>query len=286
MRWLKEYGETEGPLGFPMLDSEAKSLDALLTQHPEAEYCRAVLSKATAELQEGERADISWISTEDKDRVGDLVLSVGMDDRQYKANPLVTLNHAYYRPPVGKSVWRRRMKVDECRGIQAKTVYPDRPAEWQDGQEWPADSAFALVKSGLMCGKSIGFLALEASGPTEQEVKKNPAWAEVRRVVRKWLLLEYACTWMPVNQAALVEAVSKSLVTAQALRLVGAELPPPPPQRPEPPPERPEPAALVVPFTTEEEVKAAVERRLQGLDLAGLVQKICEEAWNKAKGRV
>ena len=77
--WLKDYGDTEGPLGFPMPDAEAKALDRLLADNPHAEYEQLVVEKATpsAALSPGERADVSWITTEAIDRQKEVVLTDG-----------------------------------------------------------------------------------------------------------------------------------------------------------------------------------------------------------------
>jgi len=60
----------------------------------------------------------------------EVVLSKGMDDSHFKLNPIVTLQHCYYMPPVGKSVWRKKGTVGNRRGIKAKTQYPKKPDDW------------------------------------------------------------------------------------------------------------------------------------------------------------
>jgi hypothetical protein len=259
--FLKQYGDTEGPLGFPMSDKAARELDALLHTLPERDYRRAAVDKATTELSPGERADVSWISTESADRQGEIVVAGGMDDTHFKHNPIVTLAHRYDLPPVGRSLWRRKVRDGALRGIKAKTQYPPRPDDWPD-EAWAPDAAFSLVQSGLMAGKSIGFLTLKAHAPNDHEVAQKPALKDVRRIVDAWLLLEYSCTWLPVNQDAVVEAVSKG--GARALGL-------------------PEPAT---PFTPLEELARALERRLAALDPAKLVRRAVEDGWARLQGRV
>ena len=95
MTFLKDYGDTEGPLGFPMKDAEAKALDAILVANPDAEHVRLVVQKATTEFSEGERADVAWIQTEAVDHDQEIVLAAGFRDDSFKANPIVTLNHQY-----------------------------------------------------------------------------------------------------------------------------------------------------------------------------------------------
>lgn len=275
---LKIYGEVEGPLGFPMSEAEAKALDEVIQANKEAEYCRLTVEKAVTTFTPGERADVSWISTEAVDRQKDIVLASGMDNKHYKGNPIVTLAHDYRRPPVGTSSWQRKVNDNGTRGVKAKTVYPSRPEGWPE-QQWLPDVAFGLVKAGLMAGKSIGFLTLEASAPTPDEVRKNPAWADAYRVVRKWLLLEYSVHWLPVNQQAVVEQVSKGLIEVpkDILEQMGVKLPEKAP---------PNPGSPVVPFTEITQVKKAFERQLAAIDCDKLAHSILNDRLDKIRGRV
>jgi hypothetical protein len=108
--FLKDYYDTEGPLGIPMKDAQA--LDALLKELPRDDLHapgKLTVAKA-ADLLPGERADISWISTEDIDRSRDILLAKGMDDSHYALNPIVTLQHAYWMPPRCSTPCRPRRK--------------------------------------------------------------------------------------------------------------------------------------------------------------------------------
>lgn len=270
MNFLSTYGDTEGPLGLPMKTAQAQTLATLLATLP-AELrtrSRTIVQKATTEVMDGERADVSWISTEDLDHDGEVVLTKGLDDSHFALNPVVTLQHCYHRPPIGRSLWRKKAKDGDRRGVKAKTVYPTRPESWPATQDWEPDAAFGLVQSGLMIGKSIGFVALDAGPPTAEEAKQyGPT---LHRVIRKWLLLEYACTWMPVNPAAVTEQVSKSMET---LGLTVPDTPPP---------------VLPghIPFTPLQEVGKALERRFAALDLAGIAARAAEDGIARYRGRV
>jgi hypothetical protein len=275
----KAYYDTEGPLGVPMKDRQAQALEALLKTLPRErpyEPQTTVIAKSPTELLTGERADVSWISEESIDRQGDVVVAAGMDDSNFKLNPLVTMQHAYWLPPVGRSLWRRRVKDGALVGIKAKTQYPQRPDTWPADSEWPPDAAFALVQAGLLCGKSVGFLPVKARRPTDEEVTTNPAWSRVNWVIEKWLLLEYACVYLPAQQHALVESVSKGLrlsdATRQALGLPPVPTPPPTPE--------------VIPFTPLEEIARAFQRQLDQLNLPALVQNALTEGWSRLRGRV
>jgi hypothetical protein len=263
----------EGPLGFPMPDAAAKALDKVLRTLPTTDahaYRHAVVTRAPTELNPGERSDVSWISTESVDRAGEVVLARGMDDSQFRLNPLVTLGHDYDLPPVGRSAWRRRVRDGAMVGIKAKTVYPARPDALPASEPWLPDQVFALVQAGLLRGKSIGFLPVEVHVPDEAEVRRR-GWAEgVHLVVDRWLLLEYACVSLPANQHALVEAVSKGEVAlAEPLRhALGLS------------------EAPAVGFTSEAEVAAAVARRVGRLDLGRLVGQAVRDAVDRARGRI
>jgi hypothetical protein len=263
-----------------MHDRQALALDGILKSLPKSDefrYRKAVIGQAPSEVLPGERSDVSWISTESPDRAGEVVLAKGFNDVHFKLNPIVTLNHAYWCPPVGKSLWRKAAKDGERRGIKAKTQYPSRPDDWAEGKEWPPDVAFSLVKADLLRGKSIGFLPLKVHAPSDAE-RQSPGWSEVGLVIEEWLLLEYACCFLPVQQQAVVEAVSKSAVPAippamlEALGLDSALF--------RPGAERP------IAFTPLEEVEKAIHRRLAAVDWDELARRAVGETLDRIRGRV
>jgi hypothetical protein len=278
MNFLKTIYDTEGPLGLPMKDKQARLLDGILKTLPEEDrqLCRIVTAKKPSELLDGERADVSWISTEEIDRDREIVVARGMNDEQFKMNPIVTLQHCYGQPPVGRSLWRKRVKDGALAGIKAKTQYPARPANWEGS--WQPDTVFTLIQHGLMQGKSIGFLRLKSHCPSSHEIAALPELAEVSRIIDEWLLLEYACVFLPANQSALVEAVSKGLSLPGAMAdLFGIKADTVP--RPELPPAG---ARIPIPFTSEEEITRLIRTRLAGIN----PQSIVQDAFDRAKGRI
>ena len=125
------HASIEGPLGFPVTDRQALALDAILKALPKEDlfhYRKAQLAHGPSEVLPGERTDVSWISTEDPDRTREVVMARGMNDSQFKQNPIVTLQHAYWLPPVGKSLWLKVVKLATdpmnrvtSSGVKAKT---------------------------------------------------------------------------------------------------------------------------------------------------------------------
>jgi hypothetical protein len=266
------YGDAEGPLGFPMPDRAAQALDRVLKDLPKDDafaYRKVVVPKAPTELMPGERSDVSWISTEDPDRQSEVVLARGMNDAHFQLNPLVTLNHAYWLPPVGRSLWRKVARDGDRKGVKAKTQYPARPEAWPAGADWPPDTAFTLVQAGLLRGKSIGFLPVKVHAPTEKEVAR-PGWEGVRLVIDEWILLEYACVFLPAQPHALVEQVSKAAAMPEEFRkALGVELVP-----------------EAVPFTPLAEIEKAMERRWRQIDVGALVRGAASGACDRLRGRV
>lgn len=148
------------------------------------------------------RVDISWISTELVDHEGDVLLASGMDDSVFASNPIVTLNHDYGQAPIGRSLWRKQRTQSGIPGIVAATHYPPRPMDHPPGRDWMPDVALGLVRSGLAVGKSVGFVIVSERPPSSHE--RRSGWGAARRVIEKWLLLEYAVCWMPANPGAVL----------------------------------------------------------------------------------
>ncbi len=276
----------EGPLGFPVTDRQAIALDAILKALPKDDafrYRKTTVAKGASEVLPGERSDVSWITTEDPDRTREVVLARGMNDSQFKLNPIVTLQHAYHLPPVGKSLWRKVVRDGALQGVKAKTQYPARPDSWKG--TWPADVALSLVQADLLRGKSIGFLPTKVHQPKPKEFDQHGWDDKVDLVIDEWILLEYACTFLPTQQHAVVEAVSKSVVTLpdefiQVLGLDPAMFQTAPPQDPK------TPMPTITRFTPLEEVEKALLRHVRSIDLQSLATRTAAELLDRVRGRV
>jgi len=84
-------------------------------------------------------------------------------------------------------------------------------------------------------------------------------------------LLEYACCFLPCQQNAVVEAVSKALpIPDEFLKAMGVDLPPLP----------------TIGFTPLEEYEQALERALNQLDLTTLGEKIVQTQLDRLRGRI
>jgi hypothetical protein len=348
------YGPAEGPLGFPLTDKQAFALEAVLKALPRdsafnyrKKTCGTALENRPTEVLGSERSDISWISTEDPDRMGEVVSAKGMSDSQFRLNPIVTLNHCYDMPPVGKSLWRKVGQTflsaqkeepnsknqdwnlelgssSRVKGIKAKTQYPARPADWTENKDWPADVAFSLVQADLLRGKSIGFLPVKVHTPTSREIEqwatragtgvspvgdRRDAGPTVNLVIDEWILLEYACVFLPAQQNAVVESVSKGFVIPQefqkALGMGEDRFVVPPSGGGGQPPKggttsRVTGAPLMAQksfdprssildlrsFTRLSEIEKAIQRQIEAIDLAAACRSRLDERLDLLRGRI
>ena len=278
MTFHKSYG-TEGPLGIPMTDKQARNLEGILKSLPKSKefaYKKTLFHKAPTELNTGERSDVSWISTEAVDRYGHVVFAKGMNDSQFALNPIVTLNHCYSMPPVGRSLWRKVTKDGATRGVKAKTVYPAKPDSWGE-DAWPPDKVFTLIQAGLLNGKSIGWMPTKAHYADLQEQTANK-WPDGTLVIEEWLLIEYAVGTIPVNPETVVEIVSKAAPTPQIVHALGWD---------EDlfkisPSNSGVGVAARIQFTPLSEITKAVARAVNQIDLAHLVR----ETIDRKRGRI
>lgn len=205
-------------LGFPMPDHLAKALDGLLKTLPkDCTYRKASAIPDSIEVLDGERSDISKVSTNALDREYEVVLPEGIDLSWFQRNPIVTFAHKYDEMPVGRCKWIKHVPD----ALLAKTIYASKPDNWSG--DWLPDAIFALTQQQVLRGKSIGFLPTKLRSPTPEEIKAHPSWDKAAAVIESAMLLEYAVAPVPVNQECLVEAVAKGF--GSQVRRLGLEVP-------------------------------------------------------------
>jgi hypothetical protein len=211
----KTYGPAQGPFGFPMRDDVAREVDALVKGLPQeckdAGFVRVVTTEKAGEMNDDERSDVSYVTTDSVDRDMELVDPKGLDWSQFKKNPIVPFGHEYRALPVGRAAWWKRasqkIKDRDVSGWIGKTIYSKRPDDW--ASDWFPDAVWHMTKEGIICGKSIGFVPLEVKYPTPEEIKKRPELANVRRIWSKALVLEWSVAPVQSNPDAVVTEVGK-----------------------------------------------------------------------------
>jgi HK97 family phage prohead protease len=151
-------------------------------------------------------------STEDKDRVGDIVMAAGWQLKNYKKNPVFLWAHQYDTPPVGKAtkVW-----VDDNR-LKFHIQFAER-----DEYEF-ADTIYKLYKGGYLRATSVGFMPIESE---PMEIKdEDTAFHTPTRYLKQDLLELSGCP-VPANPNALAEAKTKGLISEDLLtEIANAEI--------------------------------------------------------------
>ena len=201
-------GLATGPTDIPMRDEDAREVEKLLDS---GEY--RPIKKHTTLLESfapNERADISIISDSSVDGDKQIVLAKTIDISRFTKNPVVTYGHNWYAPPIGKSLWQKR--VGEV--WKAKTQYAPRP-ENVESKNWLPDQIWHLVKESYLPGKSIGGIA-KFKAVEKADLEANPSWAGAKEVSESVLLLEYSVVPLQCNANAIVQQVAKGNIDLSA----------------------------------------------------------------------
>jgi len=130
-----------------------------------------------------ERSVTSYISKSTLDRGGDIVRPEGLDEKNYRKNPIVLFNHNPDKP-VGTNLWLK--KEDE--GVLAKTQFGTTPF---------ADDIFQLTKEKILNAFSIGFIPKVWERDEKEDIV----------TFTDWELLEYSVVSVPMNPDAVLEGL-------------------------------------------------------------------------------
>ncbi len=155
-----------------------------------------------------DRSVVASISSISVDRDGDVLIPQGCDATDFLKSPTVFFNHDY-NLPIGKCTTIKRSQTQ----LQATTVFAKRPEN--HAGDWLPDTLLSLFQQGVIHGFSVGFAPIEGRKPTAKD--KQLFGDHVSHVHSKWKLLEYSVAPLPANQDALALAVSKGLVSAEAI---------------------------------------------------------------------
>lgn len=131
-------------------------------------------------IDEQERTIVHYITTKAVDRFGDKIYPEGMDDTDYRKNPVVLFAHDARELTIGKNIWLKKDK----KGVLAKTQFADT----QIGKD-----LFRLNQNGFLNAWSIGFIIPEGGSEYTDGVNH----------IRKWNLLEYSNVPLPANPESL-----------------------------------------------------------------------------------
>lgn len=161
------------------------------------------------EIDEKKRTITHKISTEKKDRGGDIVRVDGIDTKDYKKNPVVLYSHDYWSkdplPVIGKNVGF----IIEGKKLFAKTQFLN-PDEVSPKLRDLINDLWYLNKNKLM-GWSIGFI------PTDIEDIKDKEGHWEGYDFKESDLLEYSNVIIPMNQEAVNNAFQKGMVSKECV---------------------------------------------------------------------
>lgn len=191
----------------------AKFVEVVKAAGEGAQFVRKVFVRAKGYdkdyiLKEGERAEIGYISTNDKDLDDEILMPGGCDLSYFNEHKQVIWGHDYQIPPIGTARW---IKKDE-HGVLAKTWYAETER---------AEEIWQLVKSGVLKTFSVGFVPIKATWQGADDWEKTCDKlheqgmtfdrTKVRRIYTKWTLLEYSKVSIPSNVHATTIAVAKGM---------------------------------------------------------------------------
>ena len=169
-------------------------------------------------VDDDERTVTATITTSAVDRYNEVVLAKGAELENFLKNPVVLWVHNSHEPPIAKALWIKKSRNK----IVAKLKFVSKEVS-----EF-AEQIYQMYKSGFLKAFSIGFRPDfdEIRAPKPEEIEKNPAWANVRRLFLKWELLEFSAVPVPANPEALATAVKnhKLEASSELLKQLGYEV--------------------------------------------------------------
>ena len=144
----------------------------------------------------GERRVLFTISSEVKDRDGDILRAEGVDLTNYEKNKVFLGFHNTRDFPLGKveKVWVEPKKVKAIVYFPTLDELSSNP-EYASEKAKLIDFCYFCYKNGMLNAVSVGFIPLE--------------WIETKDGydITKWELLEFSAVAVPANQDAIAEAV-------------------------------------------------------------------------------
>ena len=154
-------------------------------------------------INEEEGSVMCTISTQNVDRIGDIVIAKGCKVEEFKRIPSVYLNHDYSQLPIAtceELTWTEN-------SIQAKVKFVLSVDYIKDILE--------LVKSGALRGVSIGFNAnevvLKGTKSFEDMCKSlnmdSETYTKTRRIIKEWNMFEFSIVSIPANAECMVKSL-------------------------------------------------------------------------------
>lgn len=151
------------------------------------------------EIDERDMTIVHYISTVTPDRYNEVMNPDGMDDSDFRKNPVVFFGHRNSGLPIAKNLW---LKKDGF-GVIAKTQFDSSDT---------AREVFRLNKEGYLNAWSVGFM-----------YNGEPEYRDGLYYVSKWKLLEYSSVAIPANPDCL-NLMLKEIKDAAVRNVLSGEL--------------------------------------------------------------
>lgn len=141
------------------------------------------------------------ISTEAKDRSGDVVRAAGGQFADYMKNPVVHYCHETRKPPVGNTL---KLLVDNVvPRVLAQPVFMDNRVD----HTGTSNLLFKMCRAGFIRGASIGFIPMKCNRPDTQAERDQIGLGPYGHEIAQWNMLEWSVCNVPCNQEALSSIV-------------------------------------------------------------------------------
>jgi HK97 family phage prohead protease len=149
------------------------------------------------EFNDTERTITAYCTTVDRDRYGDTVQPDGMNNKNYRRNPVILWAHNYTVPPIAKSLWEK----PDAKGVRMKMQFDTRDE---------AMEVYRLYKEGYLNAFSIGFLPMEY-----EQIFEGKSFTGFN--FKTWELIENSAVPVPANPEALQDAYTRGILHTDVL---------------------------------------------------------------------
>ncbi len=176
-----------------------------ILEKEEADQIRLLRPPEVRGVDEKNRTIEHIITTSSPDRDGDIIEADGWDLKEFEENPVVLFGHRHDEEPIAKNASLQPIED----GLQALTQFPP------EGIHEKADRLFKMNKLGFIRGWSVGFV------PKKTRMRFDRDGKYLGTIYEEQTLLEYSLVPIPANRETVTHAISKGLVTAKDLEILG-----------------------------------------------------------------
>lgn len=171
------------------------------------------------EISPSEDRTVSVVaSTATVDHSNEVLIPDGcLTNKTWDQNPVIFFMHDGDKIPVARGLAIQRNNA----GVRVKFRFIDRPPTHPKNEEWLPDTLWWMFKNKGLNAVSVGFLPVEGRIPTDRDLAKYGPDCEY--IHAKWTLLELSVVNIPCNPDAVVQAISKGMMSKNSAKMFGAD---------------------------------------------------------------